>query len=148
MSETNATAGRYIDLTRRKRNIEAELREINGELAEVESTLIEQFVQDGLQSVAIKGLGTAYLRSDIWASAPKGEDGHGDYDAACDALERAGLAQFVQRRFNAQTVSAYVRNLPRDEATGAPVLPPELDGNLTVSIVPKIGVRESHSVSE
>lgn len=118
----------------RARELESEAEALKRECRELMPELLEQFTEDGVQNVRIDGVGTVFIAGQIWAGAYKDENGETDYDRTCDALERAGLGMMVKRQFNTNTLSAYVRELPRD-AIGSPIIPPELDGEITVSEV-------------
>jgi len=130
----------YIDLRLRIRGLTAEAERLTTLADDMEAELLEQFMQNGVQNVKTDD-GTAFLRGQIWASYPESADQPGvrTYDETNAALRVAGLASFVQERFNAQTMSAWVRELPRDELDN-PIMPPELEGKLSVATKFKIVV--------
>lgn len=139
--------GRYAEHIIRKRELEAELRLIEATLETLEEPLLERMATNGMQSMRVKGI-TLYILPQIWAGAVMREVTLGDGTTAmvgnkqetCDALIAIGQAQFVEPNFNVQTVSAYVREFPRDDK-GMPILPPELAGHIRVTQKFKLGAR-------
>lgn len=133
----------YAQKKVRARELESEAESLKRECRNLMPELMEQFTQEGVSNVRIDGVGTVFIAGQIWAGAYKDENGLTDYDRTCDALERAGLGMYVKRQFNTNTLSAFVRELPRTEL-GTPILPPELDGELTVSEVFDLRVNKAH----
>jgi hypothetical protein len=139
----------FTALDKKRREIELELKEIAAKQDLLEEKLKDRFTQVGVQHVRIDGL-TVYLQRQIWAGAvkrtivlPDGtQDEVGDPQTTCDALIAAGHAEFVKQGFNVQTVSAWVRELPIDEETGDPILPPELVGKINITNVWRVRTRK------
>jgi hypothetical protein len=123
----------FIYLEKRRRQLEAEIDVIKGQSAELEASLLPQFEQAGMERVAIDGR-TVYVERKLWARA-KG----GDKQAVCKALKRARLGVYVQESYNANSVSAYIRELDRE---GRP-MSPGLAKVLEVSEVFKLRTRSS-----
>ncbi len=113
----------FIALTSRKRELEADLRQVQDRLNELEPQLVEMFGEEGLQRTSIDGW-TAFLQEDIWASPAEG-----DIARLCAALKEAGLGDMVAETVNRQTLSAWVRERLRD---GEP-LPDLVDPAINVS---------------
>jgi len=104
-------ARRFIALTARKRAIDAERREITKELDTLETAILDEFAEHGIDRIALDGY-TLGLRRDIWARPAKDPDtGETLRDAAINALRAAGLNDYVREDFNVQSLSAYVREL-------------------------------------
>lgn len=104
----------YVALSARKAALKAELDDIQRQLSELEPQLIEAFADEGVQNINVDGH-TVYLSAQLWASPVDG-----DYERACDALIAAGLGEFVGRRFNTNTLSAWIREYVRDETGNYP----------------------------
>lgn len=121
---------RYVELTQRRKALEAEADDVKKQLIAIESELLDAFAETGVSSIRAGG-GTISLRRELWAGCKDG-----DYERACRALRAAGLDEFVQPRFNASQLSAYVRELDRE---GAP-LPSSFAGAINVSEVFKLRV--------
>lgn len=132
----------YVQLKLRIREQQAQLERMTEDANALEQELLEQFMQNGVQNIKTDQ-GTAFLRGQIWASYPESEGGIGTrtYSETNAALRMAGLAGFVLERFHPQTMSAWVRELPRDELDN-PILPPELEGKLNVTTKFGINVRK------
>ncbi len=123
----------YAALVARKRELEAELRAIQDRLNEMEPGLVEQLIEAGVQHVRVGGQ-TVYLQQEIWASPADG-----DYDALCDALERAGLGDMVVRRVHHHTLTAWVRELRKAEEE----IPEEVRPYLKISETYRLRVRKA-----
>ena len=120
----------FIAATRKKRALEDEIKVIKAKIAKVEEKLLAEMADAGVQRVTADGA-TVYIQRQLWASKAAGVS---DEDAAA-ALIEAGLEDMVKLKFNSSTVSAYVRELDKNEQA----LPPELAAVL--SIAEKFSVR-------
>lgn len=124
-------ARRVVHLDNRKAELEAELEEVKRERGQLQELLIDQMAEQGLQSLKADGR-TIYVRREIWASAQD-----------IKALEEfPATAGFVKPSVNGNTLSAYVRELPRDE-WDTPLVPDQIKDAVRVSIVNKIGSRKA-----
>ena len=124
---------RFVALEERRRQLETEVDSIKAEAAELESRLLPQFEQSGTERIAIDGR-TVYVERKLWAKAKDG-----DKAAVCKALRRARLGDYVEETFNSNSLSAYVRELDREERP----LPSSLRDVLEVSEVFKLRTRRS-----
>lgn len=127
----------FIALSERKAMLAAELDEVRRALDELEPILIEQFADDGIRHINLNGH-TVYVQAQLWASPVDG-----DYERACDALEQSGLSEFVGRRFNSQTLSAWVREHVRDERGD---YPEQIDEHLPIAFLGSIKAEKKWSV--
>ena len=123
----------FVALEERRRTLEAEIDTIRAEATELEQRLLPQFEQSGLERVAIDGR-TVYIERKLWAKAKEG-----DKAAVCKALKRCRLGDYVEETFNTNSLSAYVRELDREERQ----LPATLAAVLDVSEVFKLRTRKS-----
>ena len=124
---------RFVALEERRKQLEDEVDGIKAEAAELESALMPQFEQAGIERVSIDGR-TVYIERKLWAKAKDG-----DKPAVCKALKRCRLGDYVEETFNTNSLSAYVRELDRE---GKP-LSPALAAVLDVSEVFKLRTRRS-----
>jgi hypothetical protein len=131
----------YAQLVLRIRELKSEAEKLQKEADEIESELLDQFMQEGVQNIKTDS-GTVFLRSQIWASYPSDDNGGRTYSETNDALRAAGLGMMVNERFNSQTLSAWVREQERDEL-GNPILPDELRDKLAVATKFEIAVRKA-----
>jgi hypothetical protein len=135
---------RYVELKAEKARIERDLRIVKDELAPLEAALLEEFATEGVSGKRHAGTGKLVsIARRVWARAADG-----DKDAAADALEAAGLGDYVQRGFNTNSLSAHFRELvkARQEA-GDPVtdldalLPEPLRGRIELTEDAVLSVR-------
>jgi len=124
---------RFVALEERRRQLEAEVDTIKAEATELEQRLLPQFEQEGFEKISIDGR-TVYVERKLWAKARDGNKA-----AVCKALKRARLGDYVEETFNTNSLSAYVRELDREERP----LPPSLREVLEVSEVFKLRTRRS-----
>ncbi len=124
---------RFVALEERRRQLEAEVDAVKAEAAQLEELLLPQFEQAGLERVSIDGR-TVYIERKLWAKAKDG-----DKAAVCKALKRCRLGDYVEETFNTNSLSAYVRELDREDRP----MPPSLREVLEISEVFKLRTRRS-----
>ena len=124
---------RFISLEERRRQLETEIDTVKAEAAQLEQLLLPEFERSGVEKVSMDGR-TVYLERKLWAKAKDGNKA-----AVCKALKRAHLGDFVEETFNTNSLSAYVRELDREERP----LPSSLRDVLEVSEVFKLRTRRS-----
>lgn len=124
----------YAEAKVKIRELESEAEFLKTRCSEMLESLLEQFSQDGVQSVKLDGIGTVYLRSQLWAGdAIDEETGKPNHEATIWALaEYPETSVFVRPAYNTNTLSAWIRELPRDEL-GTPILPEQLKGKVRVT---------------
>jgi len=126
-------AKRFVALTVEKRQIEARLKEIEAELRSLQEPLLDYMADSGIDRISLDGY-TLYPLTQTWASALDG-----DQPRACAALEVAGLSKMVQPRFNAQTLSAWVR----EQMAAGQELPVSFEGTIKVLTIVEIRARKA-----
>jgi hypothetical protein len=87
--------GQYAELMERKRQLDAELRDVKAELEIVEGQVEEYLVGEGMQSVKLASGQVVYLTKNIFASAKEG-----DKLALVEGLEAAGFKDLVTVNHN------------------------------------------------
>lgn len=79
---------------------------------------LEALEEIGLQNAPLADLGvTVFKERTLWAGTDKvddDEDTDSAYERACQALKEAGLDEFVQTRFNVQSLSGYFREREKE----------------------------------
>ena len=135
----------FVSLADKKADLEVQLEQVKTNMKALEEVLMGQFQDSGTQSVSVDGR-TVSLRRDLFASA-KGAD----KEAVTAALKAADLGQYVKEDYNANSLTAYVREMvraaeaergaPLDELTDA--LPQPLRAVLSVFV--KYSVRATRS---
>lgn len=128
---TVSLATNYIYQVKLCRGLEAELKRVKESRDALEQELLERFRQEGVQSIRTAE-GLACLRRDLWASLTESPE----------TLIGTELAWLVKPHVNQQSLSAVVREYPRDE-NDLPILPEEVKDSIKVSEVFKVGVRTS-----
>lgn len=140
MSENYPLLHEWADLETEKRQIKARLDAIEKRMGEIKDAALEPFVTGELQGFKTKGL-TLFVRRQLWAGVIRldGETTAGPAnERAAAALRAAGLGEFTGLKVEAQSLSAYVREL--DER--GEKLPPELEPYINVSTKIELSARK------
>lgn len=124
-----ADTRQLIELTRRKRELDAESRKLAAEIDALEAELLEEWTEAGRSSETIDGY-TAYLSSRDWAT-PR----DGDRNRVVRALEALGMDDMVT--YNTQTLSAWYK----ERAEAGEEVPPTLDECVELTTKWSINVR-------
>lgn len=95
----------FVALEDEKAAIKTRLKTIENRLGELDESLTNEFLEDGIQSTKIDGR-TVYLHRDLYASAKEG-----DKEAVVAALKQCDLGQYVKEDYNANSLKAYVREM-------------------------------------
>lgn len=114
-------------------------RQMNAAKAErdkIESQAMEMLHEEGIGRMTVDlgkdGSRTIYTRRQLWA-------GHnGNKEMLCEALKQAGLGDYVKPNFNAQQLSAYVREFDPDNMLEEN----DIKAKLPVEVQPYIKVTE------
>ena len=114
----------------------AEVKSLEEQMDALKEPLLKQLQETGVQNVKAGGR-TVYLHRQVWAGLGEGVS----KEQVIEALEAAGMEDYVYKTFNSQTISAYVRD-QKEGPDGLPVLPPELAGKLVAKEVYEIRVRK------
>lgn len=115
---------------------DADIKALKKELAPLEAALLDDFAEDGLQSVKIAEGNrkvTVFLKRDLRATNLVSPE------ATAAACRAAGLEHMVGERVNANTLSAYVRDLEKAEEP----LPDAFEGVVGTLEQFSVGVRAS-----
>src|SRR6266567_6961936 len=100
----------FVCLEKRKRDLDAELKQVKQQIDDLEQVLIPQFAEMGENpSVRVDGL-TISLVQEVYASPLN------DREEVADALKRSELGQYVAENYNSNSLSAYVREVAREVA--------------------------------
>lgn len=99
----------FVELTKKKRRLDAELKKIKERISEIEPLLLNDMVEGAMQSMKIDGT-TLYIKSQLWAGVSDGAT----YHDAVEGLRDAGLGDLVEEKFNTNRLSAYFREQMRD----------------------------------
>jgi hypothetical protein len=97
----------FVALEKRKRDLESELKQIIDRLDDLERTLVDQFLNDGVSSMKIDGR-LVYIARDIYAGPLI------DRSEVIAALKASGLGQYVCENYNTQSLRAFVREVAEE----------------------------------
>lgn len=124
----------YAELDQERLDLQRQATVLDERLKVLEGEILEEIAAgDGAPLVKVDtsayGRVTVYLERRIWAKCT-GED----WPRACAALQDAGLGEYVQQRYNTQSLSAYLRELDK---SGDPLPEPlvgaiEADARLSI----------------
>jgi len=90
------------------KEFEMKVKSIKNAKSKLEGPLLEQMVNSGINSMSLEGLGTLYIRSQIW---PKFLEGKTRADVVT-AMKEDGIAEdFVKEDYNANSFAAYIREM-------------------------------------
>jgi hypothetical protein len=87
-----------------KRDLDSRLKENSREYAQLETIVLDQFAEEGVDSIKVDGK-LVKMGMLLWAS-PKNKD---DRSEACEFLKENGLEAFVSETFNTTSISAHCR---------------------------------------
>ena len=112
----------FAALKARKKELEAELRDVNERTEELKPVLLEHWAQNGWKTgPRIAGLGLLYLHRQGWARLA-GADTNDPADVkaqrrleAIAALKAAGLGEYAPEAISWQKLSSLLRSLETDE---------------------------------
>ena len=133
MTHINGHAVRWYSFKKRaerKRELEASLREVKNQMAAEQEPLRDELAESGLRSAKLEDGSTIYIHRSVFVGAKDT-----DYDRACDAVADAGMGEFVQRRFNSNTISAWYR----EQTANGDTIPSDLED--TLDVAEKINLR-------
>jgi hypothetical protein len=136
----------YAAMIDERKDLSTRLKAIEIQIDKITPRLMNYFETSGITSVRVNRV-TIFLRRELWAR-PKLS---GDRNRVCLALQAAGMGHFVEPNYNAQTLSAWVRNLEDQHIeeiteqgkTVADFLPPGVAAVLSVEPTWKIQGRKT-----
>jgi hypothetical protein len=97
----------FVALEKRKRELDAEVKQIAARLDDLEQALVPQFLNDGINSLRIGGR-LVYLVQDIYAGPVDGRE------QVIAALKASELGQYVSESYSPQSLKAFVREIAED----------------------------------
>lgn len=146
------TLARFLHLVRRKRDLEAQLRDVKAELGDdtqgVMSQVLAEFTDQGVRQVKHDETGaTAFIDRRIWARVHRQGDEATPEEkaAAASALRAAGMGEFVEPTVGVQRLSAHFRELAKERAAAGEVV--DVEQLLPESLRGFIDLTEDHRVN-
>lgn len=129
----------FVRLKAHKALIAAAAKKTDGRLAALEAMLIEDFAASGEAGRKHAASGkTVSISRRIWARIKKADPDRkeilpAERQAACDALQAAGLGDFVRDDFSVQSLSAHFGELAKQHTEEQLAVPPEQRTPLNVA---------------
>ena len=103
-----STYKEFVELAKRKKQLNSQLKDIEDKLALLSESILEEWIESGSNSHKIDGM-TIYLHSQGWATPREGKT---RFDVV-SALEVSGMDEYVN--FNSQSFSAFLREASDDD---------------------------------
>lgn len=110
----------WAELDQQRAALEAEVKKVKAQLAELEPRVLEHFERNGIQSIKAGGR-TVYLERKLWACKAEGVEAPGK--DLHDILARAGYPEYASEGVSWQGLSAFFREREKD---GEEPVPAEL----------------------
>lgn len=123
----------FVGLEKRRRYLEDELKSVEARSGPLQSALLEQFADLGMQSANVDGL-CVYVRCDRYVSKRSGVP----TEAVCDALHKCGLGYMVADGYNSMSLKSKIKEY-QDQNIEVPPLLAEL---LNVGETPRLVTRK------
>lgn len=102
------TATEFVELTKKRKLLQAELAGVEAELSDLSEKLIQAFeTNPSVNRISVNGM-TVYPKRQIFASPVLNRE------HAIQVLKDAGFGSFVTPNYNANSVTALIRELERD----------------------------------
>lgn len=98
---------RYVALEEVVAELERQLAGHKKDAEELEQSIMEDFISDGIQSINLTGR-TVFLKEDIFVSPSAEENGR---RAVAEALKQTGHADLVESSYNANSLTALCREM-------------------------------------
>lgn len=121
--------------------LESQLEKLKAKKAPLVDELLEMFAEEGVQNIKLEDGRTIYLYSQLRAGGWKDESGAVHTEVTAQALTEAGFDDLVSVTVNSNTLSAWVREQPRDELN-RPILPDGLGDKMTIYTLYDVRVRK------
>lgn len=139
---------RLAELQQLKQDREAELEVIKQDMKQLESEVMEAFLDEGLQKMTVtiqteSGQTvdrTLYLHRQLWAGYRQNEEGSGKQQLTA-GLEEAGLSDLVKKDFNTNKLSAWLREFDEESDD-----PETIRAKLPESVQDKIKISEVYQI--
>lgn len=111
---------RLVELDKEEEELRARLSQISEERAKLEGTIVEDWIDRGIQSMTIDGR-VVYLVEQFFASKKADRDGV-TKDRVLAALRECGLGDLVREDYAPGTLKARVKELATEEVDGEEVV--------------------------
>jgi hypothetical protein len=96
----------YAQLDAKRKKAEGDIDTIKAKMAQLEPHLMENLIAEGIDRLPLTKLGTVFVHTRAFAAVPKGRK-----PDAIKALRKAGYGDIIKDDYNANTLSALVREI-------------------------------------
>jgi len=129
---TSDPLARFVEIERRRREIEEEDKRLAKEAAALQDQLLNDWADRGQQSATVAGF-TIYIAHEFYCSK------HGDVPmpVVCEILAASGLGGMVAPAYNAQSLKAWIK----ERVTAGEEIPEELKAAMSYGEVPRLRTR-------
>lgn len=131
----------FIELDAKRKALEGDVDKLKEQLAVLEPQIMQRFENAGMQSMKSKSGVVLYIRRELWAGAAEGAE-----TLLLESLKSIGLGDMVKEKVNTQTLSAYVREVERDQFNGAAQTPDVLAKALPPALQAAVAISERYSL--
>jgi hypothetical protein len=130
----------WAELEKKRRVVKDQLDGLKPRMEQLQERILDDLAARGVKSVHLVGIGKVSTRRDLWAKVKReGEDAtDAEKRAAIEALEAAGLGDYVEPKYDSRTISRLFREWekegidPPEELTGSWEAEPSYKLTLTV----------------
>jgi len=122
---------KFVELEQKKKQLEWDLQRIKDEMTAVETDIIDDLIDNDVDKVSVRGR-LLYPKRQVVANVHNKQ-------AAIEAIKKAGLTEYVGESYNANQISAYLREC---DAEGRE-LPEEFRGIIEPYEKVKLGIRNA-----
>jgi hypothetical protein len=105
-SQSEQLAARYVDLRRRRDELDAELSEVKKEMVDLSEMIVESWIESGVSRITVNGM-TVHLTSRFFCSKKGGIP----TEAVVEALQRNGLGELVAPNYSPSRLTATIKEL-------------------------------------
>jgi|WetSurMetagenome_2_1015567.scaffolds.fasta_scaffold03374_8 hypothetical protein len=99
----------FAALSKKKRELDFELDQVKEKLSILEPQILDSMAESGMDKITIDGM-TLFIHSQLWAGVA---DGFTKPEAVA-GLKAAGLSDLLEETYNTNKLSAYFRELKKD----------------------------------
>ena len=131
----------FIELDRKRKALEGDVEEVKEKLAELEPQIMQRFENAGMRSMKSTSGVTIYIRRELWAGAAQGSE-----VLLLESLKQVGLGDMVKEKVNTQTLSAYIREVEKNEFGGNEVEPEKIVQALPPGLQTSVAITEKFSL--
>lgn len=125
---------KFVELEKRKRDLEDELEHVKQEASYVSEQLLEEWAMRGQQNANVDGFTVYIARDFVCGKRPEIETSQ-----VCAMLEQVGLGNLVAPAYNAQSLKAWIKS----KLDAGDELPHEIDFAVNYQTINRLKARKA-----